>query len=168
MRPVFIVVLLAALLTPGIALAQQIVIDRTLQKVHSTVIMASDVRQARILRLLPEADAGDAAVLTALENRLLVLYEASRTALKEPGPEAIAARRNVWQASWPPGTDISALMTRAGMTEQALDGWFRDDQRIADQLEQRFGQRAGSERARELADWIALLRRRANLSGRRP
>ena len=144
--------------------SQQVELDRTLQRVHGSVIMASDVRQAKLLKLVPEAGAGDdAAVQTALENRLLILHELARAALKDPAPDAIAARRTAWTTSWPPGTDTAALMTRAGMNDQAMNGWCRDELRIAEYLEQRFGQRAAGERAKLMADWLADLRRRANL-----
>ena len=143
--------------------SQQVELDRTLQRVHGSVIMASDVRQAKALRLVPGADAGDAAVQAALENRLLILHEISRAALKEPASDAIAARRATWKSSWPPGTDTAALMTRAGMNDQSMDGWCRDELKIAEYLDQRFGQRTAGERDKLMADWLADLRRRANL-----
>lgn len=145
----------------------QVEIDKTLQHVYGTAIMASDVRQARLLRLLPKAADSDEAVLTALENRLLILRELSRQP-SVPAATAIAARRQTWTASWPPGTDLPALMTRAAMTDQALDGWFRDDLKIASYLDQRFGQQADDARAQKIAAWVADLRRRANITGRRP
>ena len=143
--------------------SQQVELDRTLQRVHGSVIMTSDVRQAKQLRLVPEADAGDAAIQTALENRLLMLHEISRAAPKDPAPDAIAARRATWNSSWPAGTDTAALLARAGMNDQAMNGWCRDELRIAEYLEQRFGQRAAGERDKLMADWLADLRRRANL-----
>jgi hypothetical protein len=46
---------------------QGVEIDRTLQRIYGTAIMMSDVREARILKLVPEASAGDEAVQRALE-----------------------------------------------------------------------------------------------------
>lgn len=152
----------------GASGSAQVEIDKTLQHVYGTAIMASDVRQVRLLRLLPQATESDDAVLTALENRLLILHEVSRQPLAPPTSGAIAARRQTWTASWPPGTDLPALMTRAGMTDQVLDGWFRDDLRIAPFLDQRFGLQQDDARAQRVAVWLADLRRRANLTGRRP
>jgi hypothetical protein len=153
----------ALLLTATGARAQQVEIDRTLQRVGGTPIMLSDVREARLLKLVPEAGGSDDAILTALENRLLMLSEASRMPANEPAPELIAARRQAWRATWPAGTDVPALMVSAGTTDQDLDGWFRDDLRIATYLDQRFGQAMDATRTKRVSDWLVELRRRANL-----
>jgi hypothetical protein len=150
-------------------LPQAVEIDRTLQHVYNTAIMSSDVRQAKQLRLVPESDASNDRVLTALENRLLFLREVGRqaaTPATQPSTAAIAARRQAWTASWPAGTDVAALLKSAGMTDQMLDGWFRDDLRIAAYIDLRFGATADDARATRLAEWIVELRRRANLSDR--
>jgi hypothetical protein len=146
--------------------AQQIEVDRTLQRVNGIPIMASDVREARVLRLLGDAAASDEAALTALENRLLMLHEVSRAAPADPSREAIVARRKAWASAWPPGTDLPALMARTGTSDQRLDGWFRDDLQIAAYLDQRFGAQADAARAARIADWIAGMRKRANLPGK--
>jgi hypothetical protein len=57
-------------------------------------------------------------------------------------------------------------MTRAGMTDQGLDGWFRDDLRIAAYVDLRFGLQPDDARAKRVDEWITDLRRRANLTGR--
>jgi hypothetical protein len=145
---------------------QSIEIDRTLQHVYGTAIMSSDIRQVRLLRLLPEADDTDDRILFALENRLLIVRELTRQPSAQPSAAAIAARRQAWAASWPPGTDLPALMMRAGMTDQALDGWFRDDLRIAAYLDLRFGTEPNEARAKQVDGWLADLRRRANLPAR--
>jgi len=139
-------------------------IDRTLQRVYGTAIMASDVRQARILRLVTPAPASDEAWLTALENRLLILHEAARAAIPEPAAPQIAARRQSWMASSPAGTDVARELQRAGMTDRGLDGWFRDDLRIETYLQQRFPQ--DPKRDERIAAWIKDLRHRANLPER--
>jgi hypothetical protein len=150
-------VMLAAV---GAGAQKPIEIDRTLQRVHGTPIMASDVRQARLLRLV-EAAATDDEILRALENRLLVLHETARNERIEPKAEAIQARRKDWVAAWPAGTDLPALLARAGATDQWLDGWFRDELRIAAYLDQRFGRTP--ERTMRIEAWLNDLRRRANL-----
>jgi hypothetical protein len=125
--------------------------------------MLSDVREARLLKLVPEAGGNDDAILTALENRLLMLSEANRMPGAEPARDQIATRRQAWRATWPAGTDVPALMVSAGTTDQDLDGWFRDDLRIATYLDQRFGQAGDPMRAKRINDWLTELRRRANL-----
>src|SRR5580765_4581266 len=127
---------------------QTIEIDRTLQHVYNVAIMSSDIRQARLLRLLPEAESSDDRILMAIENRLLIVRELTRQPVVQPSAAAIAARRQAWAASWPAGTDVPALMTRAGITDQGLDGWFRDDLRIAAYLDLRFGLQPDDARAK--------------------
>ena len=138
-------------------------IDSTLLRIYGTALRASDVREARLLKLVPEAGAGDDAVQRALENRLLILHEMMRTPPADPGRDAIAARRQNWQSSWPAGTDIPALMAKSGTTEQALEAWFRGDLQIASFLSQRFGQAGDPTRDAKYNEWIAELRKRANL-----
>jgi len=146
---------------------QAIEIDRTLQHVYGVAIMASDIRQVKLLRLLPDIEMSDDRILAALENRLLLLREVSRQSTTQPPPAAIAQRRQTWAGAWPAGTDLPGLMAKAGMNDQAVDGWFRDDLRIAAYLDLRFGVTADQARATRLAEWITELRRRANLSDRR-
>ena len=148
------------------AAAQQVELDKTLQRVLGTPIMQSDVREARLLKLVPEASGSDDAILTALENRLLMLSEATRIPGTEPARDLIAAKRQAWRATWPAGTDLAALMTSAGTTDQDLDGWFRDDLKIATYVDQRFGQQTDATRTKRISDWVVELRRRANLTRR--
>ena len=139
-------------------------VDKTLQRVHGTAIMTSDLRQVRLLRLVPEFAQDDLAVQTVLENRLLMLREVSRAAQPEPSAEAIADKRQAWRSAWPAGTDVPALMTRAGMNDRGLDAWFRDELRIGSYVDQRFGQATDATRTPRVADWIRSLRRQANLT----
>jgi hypothetical protein len=141
---------------------QPIEIDRTLRRVYDTAIMASDVREARLLKLVPEAGAGDEAVQRALENRLLILHEMARAQPIDPGRDLVADRRQRWTSSWPAGTDLPALMTKCGTTQEALDGWFRTDLQITRFLTERFPQNDAARDAK-INDWIADLRKRANL-----
>jgi hypothetical protein len=157
------VVIAALLVSTAIGAAAQVEIDKTLSRVYGAAVMASDVRQAKLLRLVPEATSDDA-VLTALENRLLMLRETANNERLEPSKEAIQAAKDAWRRAWPQGTDPAALMGRAGMTEQTLDGWFRDDLRVAAYLDQRFGTVA--DRDSRISSWISDLRRRANLAAK--
>ena len=108
--PLWLSVPLVAVLASAPA-PQAVEIDRTLQHVYNTAIMASDVRQAKQLKLVADVSS-DERILTALENRLLLLREVSRVASPSPATTAaattavIATRRQEWTASWPPGTDV--------------------------------------------------------------
>jgi hypothetical protein len=157
-----VAVCIVALASTALAAQKPIEIDRTLQRVYEATIMASDVRQVRMLRLVTPAPDSDQAAQTALENRLLMLREAARGAIAEPAADQIAARRQAWTAAWPAGTDLPALLQRAGMNDRALDGWFRDDLRIEAYLDQRFSQ-PDPKRDERIAAWIRDLRARASL-----
>jgi hypothetical protein len=165
MRVVALTGLAIWLLCPPVA--PQIELDRTLQRVYGTAIMSSDVRQARLLRLVPGA-ADDKAVLTAIENRLLMMREVSRGQVAEPAAEDVARRRAAWAATLPAGTDLPALLVRTGMTDAGLDGWFRDDLLVEAYQAQRFGPADDPKRAARVADWLRDLRQRAGLGGRSP
>ena len=73
---------------------QPIEIDRTLEHIYGTAITTSDLREARLLKLVPEAAVSDGDVQRALENRLLIMHEMTRAQAVDPGRDAVAARRN--------------------------------------------------------------------------
>jgi hypothetical protein len=156
---------LAALIAgPGgsaVVRAQGIEIDKTLTRVYGTALRSSDVREARLLKLVPEAGSGDEAIQRALENRLLILHEMMRVEAGDPGKDAVSARRQVWTSSWPAGTDLPGLMVKCGTTDQTLDAWFRGELQIQNFVAQRFP--PGPDRDTKYNDWIADLRKRANL-----
>ena len=145
--------------------AAQVELDRTLQRVYGTAITSSDVRRARVLKLAGDGQS-DQDVLTSLENRLLILRELSRAAGVDPEPARVSSRRKEWSAGWPAGTDFNTLLTANGMSDQAMDGWCREDVKIAMYLEQRFGATGDPQREGRVASWIKDLRQRANLPGR--
>jgi hypothetical protein len=153
---------LVLILSPALIAQTAVEIDKTVSRVYETAIMSSDVRQIRLLRLPDAAANSDREALLLLENRLLMLREAARGEVAEPTPDQIAARRKAWESSLAPGTDLPALLRRAGMSDRALDGWFRDDLLIQAHIQQRFGD-AEPRRAERVAAWITTLRLRANL-----
>ncbi len=146
--------------------AQQVELDRTLERVYGAVVMSSDVRQVRMLKLSEGGADSDAAAQTTIENRLLILRELSRGNVTEPTADRIAEKREAWKRTWPASTDTNALLAKAGMSAQALDGWFRDELRIEAYVNERFPPSADPRRAERIASWISDLRRRANLGGK--
>jgi hypothetical protein len=147
--------------------AQQVELDRTLERVYDSVVTTSDVRQVRLLKLADGGADTDAAAQTTIENRLLIKRELSRGGtVQEPAAERVAEKRETWRKSWPASTHIPALLARAGMSTQALDGWFRDELKIEAFLAGRYPQTADPKRAERIANWINDLRRRANLSAK--
>lgn len=165
MRPVLLTVI-GLVLVASVLRAQQVELDRTLERIYESVVMASDVRQVRLLKLAEGGADTDAAAQNTIENRLLILREVSRGSVPEPAADRIAERREAWQRTWPASTDIPALLARAGMSPQALDGWFRDELRIEAYIAQRFPGAAEPRQAERISNWINDLRRRANLSAK--
>ena len=165
MHPLLIGAVGLVLAVPALR-AQQVELDRTLERIYDSVVTTSDVRRVRLLKLAEGGTDTDAAAQTTIENRLLIMRELSRGAVPEPAADRIAEKREAWRRTLPPSTDVPALLARAGMSAQALDGWFRDELKIEAYLAQRFPQTGDSRRTERINDWIGDLRRRANLSGK--
>ena len=142
------------------SLCAQVPLDGVLVKLGADVITSSDVRQARLLKLV-DAGGGDQAILDALVKRRLVLEELGRNPPAEPLPPAIAARRAQWVATLGTDVDLPALLARAGFSESAVQAWWRDDLRIAAYLDQRFP--PSTNRQQAIASWVAELRQRAGI-----
>jgi hypothetical protein len=157
MRTILAVSACAAMLAAGAVPARaQASLDRLLSRVNGVAITASDVSQARTLKLVADTSS-DEACQRELENRILVLGEVSRgAALDSIDDAAVAEHRRSWEASL--GAPADQLMSRADMSERALQAWLRDDLRIRAFLQRQFGGRPGA-----VSDWIARLRERAGL-----
>jgi hypothetical protein len=165
MRPILIAVIGLVLAAPVLR-AQQVELDRTLERIYDSVVTTSDVRQVRLLKLAEGGADTDAAAQTTIENRLLIKRELARGNVPEPAADRIAEKREAWRKTWPASTDIPALLARAGMSAQGLDGWFRDELKIEAYLADRFPQSADSRRTERINAWINDLRRRANLAAK--
>jgi hypothetical protein len=157
--PVLLVFLFVLVLVPS--LFAQVLIDGVLLKLGADVVTVSDVRQARLLKLVDVPDATDQAFVDALVKRRLILQELGRNPPAEPASSALDARRRQWESALGPGVDLSSDLARAGMTEAALRAWLRDDLRITAYVDQRFP--ASGDRAAAIAAWVAELRQRAGI-----
>jgi hypothetical protein len=145
------------------ALRTQIELDRIVSRVEGRIVTQSDVRQARVLKLV-EDTSSDAATLRALETRLLVLHELNRAApLPPPGASEVDARRGEWAATVGGEGQVSGLLQQAGLSPASLDSWLRDDLRIRAYLHRQFGMLGDTDRAQGMAEWLARLRQRADL-----
>ncbi len=141
------------------------VLDRILAVVDGAPITQSDVAAAMQLGLVPTGGAGDAvaAAVDALVERRLMLQEVDRYAPPDP-PEADINRR-FDEIRSRAGARFDAVLTQSGLTEEQLRRHVRDDLRIDAYLQQRFGTAQPSdERAAMIGDWLAGLRRRANIN----
>lgn len=139
----------------------QTTIDRILAVVNGDPITLSDVRAARLLKLVP-AEATDVAVVDTLVERRLVLTEMRRFQAPEPTPEVLAARRAEW-ALQVAGTRPEALIEAAGVGAGYVDRWLTDDLRREAYLQQRFAALDAGRRAEAIRLWIEGLRLRADV-----
>jgi hypothetical protein len=152
---------IVALCGVGRTVAIQTPIDGVLAKVGGDIVTISDVRQARLLKLIQPAADTDQAYVDALIDRRLMLADLRRNPPPEPTTEAIDARQQEWTTRLGPGADVPDLLRRAGMTDAGLRGWLRDDLRLQAYLDERFG--TSSNRPTAIAAWVGMLRRRAGL-----
>ena len=152
---------LALMITAGVG-AQ--VLDRILAVVDGAPITQSDVTAAIQLGLVPTGG-GDrvAAAVDALVERRLMLGEVDRYAPPDPPEGEIT--RHVDDIRTRAGTRFDDILAQVGLTAEQLRREVRDDLRIEAYLQQRFGTTQPSdERAAMIRDWLAGLRRRANIN----
>jgi len=155
---------LLALCLAGSAPGAQL-LDRIVAVVDGSPITQSDVAAAMQLGLVRSVPAADAVAATvdALVERRLILEEVDRYAPPEP-PDAEIDRR-VAEIRARAGSRFTTVLAEVGLTEDQLRREVRDDLRIDAYLQQRFGAAQPSdERATMIRDWLAGLRRRANIN----
>ena len=141
----------------SVSLAAQTVLDEVLLRFGGDIVTRLDVRQARLLNLVdPPADT-DQAYAETIANRRLMLSEVRRSSPPEPAADAIDAKFREWSAR-AGGGNVTDLLARAGMPETGMRAWLRDDLRLQQYLEGRFGSRTADQAA-----WVATLRQRAGL-----
>ena len=154
--------LLVWLATPSLAHAQA-ELDRIVTRVNNRIITQSDVRQARMLQLVDDTSS-DESTRRALENRILILNDLSRSSGLPPTTvDELAARHQQWEARVGGRGRGAELLDKAGMTEKGLDAWLSDDLRIHAYLQRQFGTLPEADRSRAAGDRIARLRQRAGL-----
>ncbi len=136
-------------------------VDRTLAIVGGRTITLSDARTAIRLGLVEGAEV-DVAVVERLVARELMLREADRYTPPPPAADAVAARMEEVRARAGSEAGLASILDAGGFTEARLTGWLRDDLRIAAYLQQRFAQ--NDRRADLIADWVADLRRRTDVT----
>lgn len=158
--PLAVVCLLAA------ATQAPATVDRILVVVNGDMVTLSDVRAARVLKLLP-AEATDEVIVQALIDRRLVLAEMRRFQVPDPAPEALAARRARW-ASAHGDQDQARLLLMAGVSATFVDRWLADELRREAYLQQRFAALDENRRESAVRLWIESLRMRADITYRHP
>jgi hypothetical protein len=140
-------------------------IDRVLAVVNGSIITLSDVTAARDLGIVSVGNAADPVrtVLSSLIDRTLELSEVDRYAPPEPTADAVAGEMDAVRARFPSAAAFDAALAASGTDVLRLHDLLRDNLRIRTYLDQRFV--AAADRRQQLvADWLAGLRRRAELT----
>jgi hypothetical protein len=155
----------AALLVPVRTVQADEIIERVLAVAGGDLIMMSDVRAARELGLVDPGPAGDPdrEVLTRLIDRALVLAEVDRYQPPEPAAAAVDLQLAAIRGRFASPEAWTATLTRLGLDQDRLREQVREDLRIRAYLEQRFAAENADQRQRVIAEWVAGLRRRADV-----
>jgi hypothetical protein len=146
------------------ALAAEL-IDRVVAVVSGDLILMSDVRAATTLGLVDTAGAADPmrTALTRLIDRALVLDEVSRYLPPEPDADAIDSELRLVRERFATPQAFAAAMTDLGLSDAELREIVRQNLRIRAYVDQRFAADTPERSQAAIADWVAGLRRRAEL-----
>lgn len=142
------------------------VIDRVMAVVNRRPILLSDVNAAIEFQLVSRPEAGDplASTLDRLIERALILEEVERYQPPEPAPEEIDRRVEAIRQRFAPPDPFQKALASVGMTEVQLRSHIRDDLRSVTYINQRFGESDPAARETLIAEWLAGLRRRADVT----
>jgi len=140
-------------------------IDRVLAVVAGQIITLSDVTAASALGLQAPGNAADPvrAVLSKLIDRELVLAEVERYAPPEPPAGAVEREIDSIRARFPSAETFDEALARSGLDNTHLRERVRQDLRIRTYEDQRFAAADPSRRQTLIDEWIAGLRRRADV-----
>jgi hypothetical protein len=140
-------------------------IDRVLAVVAGQIITLTDVTAARDLGLQDAASATDPvrAILSKLIDRELVLSEVDRYAPPEPPSEAIDREVDAIRARFPTPDAFAQTLARSGLDDRHLREIVREDLRIRGYELQRFASADPVRRQTLIDEWVAGLRRRADI-----
>ena len=153
-----------AVVAPGRAEADELV-DRVMAVAGGEVIMLSDVVAARDFGLVSGDASADPVrgVLAQLIDRALILAEVDRYAPPEPSADAIRDEVGAIRRRFPASEAFDGALARTGLDEKGLTELVRQTLRIRGYLDQRFSAGAPDRRDALVADWVAGLRRRAEI-----
>jgi parvulin-like peptidyl-prolyl isomerase len=142
------------------------VIDRIMAVVSQQPILLSDVNAAMLFQLVPRPESGDplASTLDRLIERALVLEEVDRYQPPEPAQEEIDKRVDAIRQRFGTPDAFQKALASVGMTDAQLRSHIRDDLRSVTYTNQRFGEADPDARDTLVAEWVASLRRRADVT----
>jgi len=161
MVPRRVVVIAVCVAFAVVSASAQTELDHIVSRVLNRIVTQGDISQARTLKLVEDTSSDDA-VRQALENRILILSEMSRLAMPVAAPDSdLQQRRTAWEASL--GGQPAAWLAKAGMSENSLMAWLRDDVRIGIYVARQFSGVPDADRSKAQAEWVTRLRQRAGL-----
>jgi len=134
-------------------------IDRVLAVVAGQIITLSDVTAARAGNTADPVRA----VLSKLIDRELVLAEVERYAPPEPPAGAVEREIDAVRARFPSTETFDEALARSGLDDTHLRERVRQDLRIRIYEDQRFAAADPGRRQTLIDEWVAGLRRRAEI-----
>ena len=161
------------------------IIDRVLAILPGQIITLSDVVSAADLGIVnvSAGEGREAAALSALIDRILMLNEVRRVMPPEPSSAAVDAQMARIRQRFDSAASLARVLVAGGIDESVLRMFAADDLRLASYLDERFAaasqptdqevrqageaarQRLAEERRRTLiAAWTSELRRRADVT----
>ena len=163
---ILLVVAAAGLLATGSTQAADEIIDRVLAAVAGDVIMLSDVNAARELGLVAVGQGADPMreALSQLIDRSLILAEVDRYAPPDPSPDAVAEEMRLVGGRFPSPEAFGRVLARSGLDQKLLGETIRQNLRMRAYLTQRFSTDTPERRQSLIDDWVAGLRRRAEIT----
>lgn len=134
--------------------------------VNQQPILLSDVNAAILFQLVPVPEGGDplGSTLDRLIERALILEEVDRYQPPEPAHEEIDKRVDAIRQRFGTPDAFHKALASVGMTEAQLRSHIRDDLRSVTYINQRFGETDPDARDTLIAEWVASLRRRADVN----
>jgi uncharacterized protein (DUF1499 family) len=162
---VILVVLATGLQLSAAGATQGQTLDRILAIVDGQVITHSDVRAFIDLKLVPTSidSAQEAAVLTFLIERRLILDQVDRFVISEPSSEIVEAQLDVIRSRFATEVALMRVLDRVGLTPDDLRQVVSDDIRRDAYLADRFAVLGAARREVATSEWIAELVRRGNV-----
>ena len=140
-------------------------IDRIMAVVAGQPVTLSDVNAARAFELVASPPPGGdplAATLERVIERALILTDVERYQPPEPAPDAVEAQVAAIRGRM--GAEYQRQLKATGLTEDVLRREVRDNIRIQIYMNDRFSGAEPAARAQLVTDWIAGLRRRADVT----
>ena len=140
MRSHLTIALIISLVGAAFAQPQEQVVDRLVAIVGDQAITLSDVRAARMFKLVAAAapDAADEALIEQLVERELMRAEIERFGMPQPPADALDARVRLIRGRFASADAWTAALESCGLSELRFRAWVADDWRIDQYLQQRF------------------------------